>query len=131
PALETGRGNEARGRVAASIAQDGGEGSIVVLVGGDTRTSRGDTPGSRELDLRHPHRHGARVRNREAQGSPSTARELVIGDEIAIGVGHAGLNPNGEVSRLAFPGLAKPLLTGLECSKRVGDADGSDDDGKR
>src|SRR5256885_5742649 len=54
-----------------------------------------------------------------------------MGDEIAVGIGHAGFNPDGEVSRLAFPGLAKPLLAGLKCSKRVGNADGSNDDGKR
>src|SRR5256885_1577972 len=119
PAIETtGQGIEECGRGAGSAAQYGGEGSIVVLVGGNAITSRIGTPSTRELDLRHPHRHGARVGNREAQGSATTADVLVIGDEVAVGVGHARLNSNGEVCRLAFPGLAKPLLTGLKCSKR-------------
>src|SRR2546428_8520160 len=131
PALETGRGNQKRVLVAASAAQYGGEGSIGVLIGGDTSAPRGDTPRGRELDLCHPHRYVARIRNREAQGSPTTAGVEVIGDEIAIGVGHAGLNPDGEVSRLAFPGLAKPFLIGLKGSNPEGDAEGTEDDPKR
>ena len=87
-----------------------------------------------QLELRNPQGHVTRVFDGEAQGSAAIGRRgdvRVVGDEIAVGIGHPGLDPHGEAGRLAVSTLTKPFLVGLERKGRVRHSNTDDEDSYR